>query len=366
MHDGLEYDESFVSSVNMQNADRSAASTLLSCTVGEERQILNAWDLPTPQNLMITKADRPFEVNNKETKSSLVRRSDRKETHQKSRSHAQRELLGFAKRAMTLYGGRAKGGDPPGTETEKEHFKEATSKSKSKHATPVIGSKAQAADPKTSKSVPQESRWKPTETNAKRSTQGDTPVPKPAEPHQQQGPVSLGTFSLVLKSKGVEVLKFGRRNKWQVRYLTVSKEVVWVSYKDSGSAQVGQCPKGLLWLKTKVDNRSHSLSTHLGRHGRGGFLFKNLNRIEVVKKGRTSAAIAMEGIPRKVRSVFPEFIGVSLDYSFEDVDGAVSHRSVMLNFKTKQEADAFVSAMQIIKVVVSREQPVPAAMTKRM
>jgi hypothetical protein len=153
----------------------------------------------------------------------------------------------------------------------------------------------------------------------------------------------LEKFSSKLKSEGIEVLKLGRRHKWQVRYLTVSQEVIGIATNDSPS-DIGQCPKALLWLKQQ-SSRNHSIET-IKDHGRGGVFFTNLKRV----KQTSSCASYTKYLPKKLKADFPAFHGVEVDYMFDNGD----ERQLYFCFKTNLDAQAFCTAMQIIKEVADR------------
>ena len=61
----------------------------------------------------------------------------------------------------------------------------------------------------------------------------------------------LQKFSTILRNDKVEVLKLNRHGKWQLRYITVSREVAWL--KPNGGVpstpKSSQCPQALLWYK---------------------------------------------------------------------------------------------------------------------
>lgn len=154
----------------------------------------------------------------------------------------------------------------------------------------------------------------------------------------------LEKFSSKLKSAGIEVLKLGRRHKWQVRYLTVSQEVIGIATNDNPSpSDIGQCPKALLWLKQQ-SSRNHSIET-IKEHGRGGVFFTNLKRVQQI-----SSCESYKFLPKKLKADFPAFHGVEIDYIFDNGD----ERQLHFCFQTNLDAQAFCTAMQIIKEVSDR------------
>jgi len=84
----------------------------------------------------------------------------------------------------------------------------------------------------------------------------------------------LERFCANIKSNSIEVLKLNRENKWQSRYLTVSKEGTWLKYNRT-SGDRGFCPLGILWLKKMNSKNEYSIS-NIDKQGRGGILFFHL------------------------------------------------------------------------------------------
>jgi hypothetical protein len=156
----------------------------------------------------------------------------------------------------------------------------------------------------------------------------------------------LEKFSSSLKNAGVEVLKLSRRNKWQVRYLTVSREVMRLNTEEEVTGNVGQCPRALLWPK-QIKSQNHSVSCIKG-NGRGGVLFENLKQVRSI----ASNEFYDRHLPRRLKSTFPTYAGVALDYRYKTGD-----RQLHFCFKTNQDAQAFVTAMLIIKEAAERAVP---------
>ena len=151
----------------------------------------------------------------------------------------------------------------------------------------------------------------------------------------------LEGFSTQLKNEGVEVLKLGRRNRWQVRYLTVSREVTSLDSDDD----VGQCPKALLWPKQRKPPTCSVNS--IKDNGRGGVLFEHLKQIRTVESNEHFH----RQIPRKLKEMFPTFEGIELDYLYQG-----GERQLNFCFKNKLEAQAFKAAVLIIKEATDRGQ----------
>jgi hypothetical protein len=154
----------------------------------------------------------------------------------------------------------------------------------------------------------------------------------------------LENFSSALKNTGVEVLKLGRKNKWQVRYLTVSKEVTKLS-TGGVAGDIGQCPMALLWPKS-FKGHNFSVAT-IKENGRGGVLFKHLKKV----RPTASNEYYDHHLPKKLKVAFPEFAGVVLDYLHDS--GA---RQLHLCFKSTAESQAFITAMLIIREATERSE----------
>jgi hypothetical protein len=171
-----------------------------------------------------------------------------------------------------------------------------------------------------------------------------SPMSKVSETLSVDQRLVLQTFSTCLKSGGVEVLKLSRWNKWQVRYLTVSREVIQLGF-DNGASSTA-FPQALLWLKQIGKSpQSRSISS-IKENGRGGLLFENLNHIIPIE----SNEYYDRNLPKRLKSKFPEFAGVLVDCRFPAGD-----RHVHFCFKTKQDAQSFITTMMIIKEVGSRQ-----------
>jgi len=179
-----------------------------------------------------------------------------------------------------------------------------------------------------------------------------------------------GKFYSVLGNEGVEVLKLGRSNKWQHRYLAFSKDVVYLSKDhphgagpcddDGDGMGTSQCPKALMWLHRRSDSRALGTGRSSKKQGRGGLTFSNMNKVQIVRSESTSASASFERISKKLRRTFPLFFGVSVDYSFDDEDeegeASNSNRSVILCFRTQEDAEAFVDTVKALKCLIVREQ----------
>jgi hypothetical protein len=179
------------------------------------------------------------------------------------------------------------------------------------------------------------------------TTQGPKPLIEESSPASK---VSVGltmdqrmilqTFSTCLKKGGVEVLKLSRWNIWQVRYLTISREVLQLSNAVDDENEAAPCPKALLWLKQTgkaLQNRSLS---GVKDNGRGGMLFESMKQVVQIE----SNEYYDRNLPKRLKKKFPEFAGVMVHYILNGSD-----RHVHFCFKTKQDAQAFTATMKIIQ-----------------
>ncbi|GAX26462.1 hypothetical protein FisN_1Lh711 [Fistulifera solaris] len=142
---------------------------------------------------------------------------------------------------------------------------------------------------------------------------------------------ALTEVSASLRNEGVKCLKLNRHKKWQVRYLKVSQD---------GNTK---CPKALLWLKNP--SAPTTKLPDLKTNGQGGFLFSKLTNIETMQN--TSL---LDNLPRNLRKDFPSLQVAALDYDCDE-----GPRQVIISFKNSTEAEAFRSAVKVIKLWAQRE-----------
>lgn len=153
----------------------------------------------------------------------------------------------------------------------------------------------------------------------------------------------LQKFSTMLRNDKVEVLKLNRHGKWQLRYLTVSREVAWLRPSGASSTpKSSQCPQALLWYKAQ-----HTKNAGLGglkNDGRGGFLFAQLHSIE-----RDPNVNPPSAIPKKLKPKYTSYAGVKIRYHCEE-----GERDLVFCFQDPSDAKAFCTAVDIIHQVVLR------------
>jgi len=148
-----------------------------------------------------------------------------------------------------------------------------------------------------------------------------------------------------LRNKGMEVLKKNRDSKWQMRYLTFSKEqteirCVKLSHKER---ETGYCPTALLWVK-RFNSRSkdHSLSL-IDKQGKGGVLVSEIVRINA----NTTDFV----VPKKYQAKYQHSVAVLVEYNLSN-----SVRTMTLLCKTKNEAHFLCTGARVCMDVLKRER----------
>jgi hypothetical protein len=176
----------------------------------------------------------------------------------------------------------------------------------------------------------------------------EDPAPTPPNPR----PLTLSQrrilekFSFTMKRHGMEVLKLNRDNKWQTRFLTVSKEVLWVNTGEVNghSGNRTQCPLGILWMKRFNAAKEYSVSA-VDRMGRGGVLCDQL--VKVSAKGRLNLGHSLN---KKQQDTFKDAVGVNLEYS-----SSGASKSVVLLCKTTDAAHFLCTGLRVLMDVLKRE-----------
>ena len=155
----------------------------------------------------------------------------------------------------------------------------------------------------------------------------------------------LEKFSSMLRNEKVEILKLNRHGKWQVRFITVSKEVSWLKNKKAtATPKSSQFPQALLWYKTH-STKNNGLAD-LKNDGRGGFLFSQLRKVE-----RDPNVSPPAPIPRKLKGRYGKYAGVRIHYVCEEGD-----RELIFGFQDPMDATAFCTAINILRQVVHRNE----------
>ena len=340
---------SFVQTYVEGSEDKASGDSSPTVSITEtERKLWEAWDSAKVTHATQPCTDRPCAT--QPCAKEEVPATDTTIPLQQRREDAQNQLLDFANKAMELYGARS---EPPGSPMPSVH-------------SPV----SVPTSPRSPVSVPTSPA--PDQVRAHQEEQltikqlAEDPRDDFSENRERPDPAntaSIRRISSLLKHEGVEVLKLGRSNKWQHRYVVLSNDVVWlskvhplgVSPCDSGGP-AGQCPKALMWLHRRNESRTFGVGKNTKKQGRGGLLFSHMNKIQLVRSESTSASDSFDRIPRKLKRLFPNFFGVAVDYAFDEEDGTSSNRSVMLCFRTQEDAEAFVDTIKILNCIVIREQ----------
>ena len=160
----------------------------------------------------------------------------------------------------------------------------------------------------------------------------------------------LEKFSSTLKHQGMEVLKLNRDKKWQTRFLTVSKEVIWLDtlQNDELTGDRGQCPIGFLWTKRFNPAKEYSISA-IDRQGHGGVLFDQL--VKVSPSGRSDLG---HPLSKKQNDKFKDSVAVALEYS---VNGA--EKSVIIRCRSTDEAHFLCTGLRVIMDVFLKQSTAP-------
>jgi hypothetical protein len=156
----------------------------------------------------------------------------------------------------------------------------------------------------------------------------------------------LEKFSSTMKRHGMEVLKLNRDKKWQTRFLTVSKEVLWVKPGDVNGhyGDRAQCPLGILWMKRFNAAKDYSVSA-VGRQGRGGVLCDQL-----VKVSATGCSNVGHSLNKKQQNTFKFAVAVNLTYSACGVS-----KSVFLLCKSTDAAHFLCTGLRVLMDALQRE-----------
>ena len=283
----------------------------------EERKVWDNWDRVEEIN------DNPYGPKSSESMSYSSISTGRQNKHQLRKMEAKSNLVAHCRRAMAAYGPQ-----PDGYGTEGSLTKSSTNgmdagsilKVKATYSTKTATSQSETTRSKKSSSEAVSSKFSSDQRTV------------------------LVDFSHRLKNNGVEVLKLNRKNRWQKRFLTVSKEETFLTPDEVGT--IGQCPRALLWLKSfNEENQTYS---NLRDEGRGGLAFPRLNIIEP-----GSGLPAGIKIPWRWRRRCKDYGLARVNYSFEG-----GSRTVLFCFPRKDDASNFCTAVRVIRAVVKREEEV--------
>ena len=183
---------------------------------------------------------------------------------------------------------------------------------------------------------------------------GLSTVVEPSEIASNPILLSLGQMSLIekfskqLAMNGVGVLKLNRRKQWQVRYFTISKELIALTAHEQKckTGDVAQCPKALLWLKQFDRNNGGYAVTNIDKSGHGGMLFVDLVDVTV-----TNIEDTQNPIPKKLMNTFKNSVSLSMHF---EMDG--QNRSVEFRCKDNDEAQFMCTCMKGIRDLLKQER----------
>jgi hypothetical protein len=176
-------------------------------------------------------------------------------------------------------------------------------------------------------------------------------VNKDPVPAQLSSPITLSSrrilekFSSTMKHHGMEVLKLNRDKKWQERFITVSKEVLWVKAGEvnSRSGDRAQCPIGILWMKRFIVGKEYGVSA-IGRLGRGGVLCDQL-----VKVSASARSSLDQPLSKKHQDKFKDAVPVNLEYT-----AGGGPKCVVLLCKTTDAAHFLCTGLRVIMDVLKK------------
>lgn len=146
---------------------------------------------------------------------------------------------------------------------------------------------------------------------------------------------SMDKLLAKLSSEGMEVLKLNRENKWQQRFLTITREVM--QFKKSDDIRfsgINTCPKGLLWVK-KFDSKNHTVAS-IGKDGKGGMLFNAIQHVSVTKDNHPLSR-------KQKKGKFKDSITFSLHSNTNGMK-----RKVLFRCMTKEDVFALSAGFQAI------------------
>lgn len=152
----------------------------------------------------------------------------------------------------------------------------------------------------------------------------------------------LEKFTSVLKGKGLEVLKVNRNKKWESRYLSLSKEVSWISQSNSvnSSGDRLHVPRGLLWMKKFSTKPKDQSVKAIDKQGKGGILFSKLISTAITQESEKVAQLPKKYKDGKFKnSVLVTLIGV---------DGAGVSRTVIFHCISRGDAKLLCSGCNLI------------------
>lgn len=120
-------------------------------------------------------------------------------------------------------------------------------------------------------------------------------------------------FAGQLSNYGMEVLKLNRKNQWQLRYFTVSKEQLALTAHEAlrPVGEVSQCPEALLWLKKFNPNIGGYNLSNIDKGGHGGMMLANVIDVQVFDSPN------LDNVPKKSLDRFKKASLVKMIYTMD-------------------------------------------------
>jgi hypothetical protein len=158
----------------------------------------------------------------------------------------------------------------------------------------------------------------------------------------------LKNFCAILKKQGIEVLKQNLDSKWEVRFLTVSKELHEMNHVklSETDGEIAECPIAVLWVKRFVSRSVYSASS-VDKQGRGGVMLSD--SVKVTATGRRAESAVQ--LPKKYHNKYKDSVIVVLEYSL-----AGSVRSMAVRCKTTDDAHFLCTGLRVCIDICKREK----------
>ena len=162
--------------------------------------------------------------------------------------------------------------------------------------------------------------------------------------HQQ----FLEKFDSVLKTRGLEVLKLNTNNKWELRFLTVTKEILWLKQgSEDNTGDRMHVPQGLLWLKKFSSKTKDQSITAIDKQGRGGMLFPHIISTTISSSSDNSVPIPSKFLSGKFNS--------SILLTLVGTNATGSPRTIHFSFMSKEDAKLFCSGCNLISELTKKK-----------
>lgn len=184
-----------------------------------------------------------------------------------------------------------------------------------------------------------------TEGTTNRPTESPENNNQPKANDRQQVSLShqqfLDKFNNVLKSRGLEVLKLNSSSKWELRFLTVTKEIAWLERSSAGdSGDRMHVPQGLLWMKKFSSKPKDQSVSSIDKQGKGGMLFPKIISAAITSSNDNNIPIPKKFKVGKFNSpMIVTLIGCNPDGS---------SRTILFSFISKEDAKLFCSGCNLI------------------